>query len=890
MVKLSRTRLTKRSLLFVVFFIAIIAGVFVAAKSIKMFQAEAAGGQATVNGSDDLIYYDDTATYRYSVTVDGSTYNALCAEPSKLPPGGDSYSYSTLNNNKIKLLVFLATSNSASANNLVNALYGDLASTSDKRFAYIHATIGAINGDYNGLNENYNKIYNIANGTGSSSIAYAISSNSDAWLIAKNYTLYATNPSDSSYQSVVWIKSTPSYGAITVQKCDSETQSCTTPQGKASFSGISFEVYNASGSRFYNPNTQKFYNNGALITSGTTNSSGKVTFSNLPTGIQYRVKEASTNNSYLLTASDQTTASLTTNGTTLKFYDEVIRGDVKFTKVDQNNNSTPMANIPFRITSKTTNESHIVVSDFNGVVNTATIIHSLNTNGYDSLSNNPSSITYQDNIGTWFGTLPAMELRGALPYDEYTVAEIACDQNQYCYSINAQQKSFTISQNETVVNLGTWNNNCADFSLETSASDNADDDEFVLASDTAEIKDTVSYCLREGLEYTITGVLMDKATGEELKINGQSVTASKTFTPTTACGNTDIIFSFDASELAGQDIVVYESLYHGDELLAEHKDIDDASQTVTIISLGTTAVDGLDDDKFIEAGTDSVLEDTITYCLQPNVEYAIHGILMDKSTGEALLVDGETVENEIIINPTEACGTTKMEFELDTTELGGKEIVVFESAAIEIFQNQPTEGDEPQEDKTYREIISHEDLEDEGQTIDVIDLHTYAVDNSDGDKILPVNDTTAVIKDTVYYHLKAGEEYVFHGILMNKDTGLPVGINGQIIEQTIKFTPEENSGEFDVFYEVDTTGLGGATLVILEELSYNGETIISHTDFENQSETVTVAPNPPETGTISRTSQGNVFGIGTFPLALSAVGLGSYVIFRFISRKKFYRK
>ena len=107
MVRLSRTKLAKRSLLFMAFFIAVIAGIFVAAKSIKMFKVEAAGGQAAVSSGDDLIYYDDAATYRYSVTVDGQTYNALCAEPSKLPPAGYSYSYSTLNNNKIKLLVFL---------------------------------------------------------------------------------------------------------------------------------------------------------------------------------------------------------------------------------------------------------------------------------------------------------------------------------------------------------------------------------------------------------------------------------------------------------------------------------------------------------------------------------------------------------------------------------------------------------------------------------------------------------------------------------------------------------------------------------------------------------------------------------------------------------------
>ena len=97
-----------------------------------------------------------------------------------------------------------------------------------------------------------------------------------------------------------------------------------------------------------------------------------------------------------------------------------------------------------------------------------------------------------------------------------------------------------------------------------------------------------------GKEYTLKATLMDKATGEPLSVDDEHVTAELRFTPNSQSGTVDIeLGSFDASKLDGHDLVVFEELYkqttdeNGDTtdvLVAEHKDINDENQTVSVTS------------------------------------------------------------------------------------------------------------------------------------------------------------------------------------------------------------------------------------------------------------------------------------------------------------------
>ena len=56
---------------------------------------------------------------------------------------------------------------------------------------------------------------------------------------------------------------------------------------------------------------------------------------------------------------------------------------------------------------------------------------------------------------------------------------------------------------------------------------------------------------------------------------------TSTFTPSTADGNYTVTFpEIDAYNMVNVEIVVYERVYNGDALIAQHTDINDAAQTI----------------------------------------------------------------------------------------------------------------------------------------------------------------------------------------------------------------------------------------------------------------------------------------------------------------------
>lgn len=98
------------------------------------------------------------------------------------------------------------------------------------------------------------------------------------------------------------------------------------------------------------------------------------------------------------------------------------------------------------------------------------------------------------------------------------------------------------------------------------------------------IEDTVSYKnLTVGKEYTVKGILMDKATGKPFLVNGKEVSSEVTFTAEKKDGEITVCFTFDGSTVTKQtDIVVFETLYRDGVEIAAHADIDDGGQTVTL--------------------------------------------------------------------------------------------------------------------------------------------------------------------------------------------------------------------------------------------------------------------------------------------------------------------
>lgn len=226
--------------------------------------------------------------------------------------------------------------------------------------------------------------------------------------------------------------------------------------------------------------------------------------------------------------------------------------------------------------------------------------------------------------------------------------------------------------------------------------------------DKVTLTDTVSYTgLVPGKEYKVTGVLMDKETGEELLVDSKEITAETVFVPETKNGSVDVTFIFDATGLHGKEIVVFEDLYRENVLLATHADINDERQTVKIKNpeIGTKAT--ADGKKEITADKITIT-DVVSYKdLTPGKEYKLTGMLMNKATNDKLLIDGKEITAEATFTPKATTGEVEMTFSFDARELTAEtEVVAFETL--------------------YRdgiEIAVHADIEDEGQTVKILPLH-----------------------------------------------------------------------------------------------------------------------------------------------------------------------
>ena len=219
------------------------------------------------------------------------------------------------------------------------------------------------------------------------------------------------------------------------------------------------------------------------------------------------------------------------------------------------------------------------------------------------------------------------------------------------------------------------------------------------------VTDTVTYRnLKAGQEYRIAGTLMIKGTGRVLEENGVPVTAERTFVAEEASGFVDMKFTFDAENLAGNRVVIFEELYRSNWLVASHKDPEDEGQTIYIPKIQTDAADAGTGDHGADADEEIVIKDTVTYTdLISGKTYKVVGTLMDRETGEAIKDDGKEVTAEEVFRPTETDGAIDVTFRFNGISLGGRTVVAFET----LLYNDV-------------EIAVHRDLQDERQSVTLI--------------------------------------------------------------------------------------------------------------------------------------------------------------------------
>lgn len=378
---------------------------------------------------------------------------------------------------------------------------------------------------------------------------------------------------------------------------------------------------------------------------------------------------------------------------------------------------------------------------------------------------------------------------------------------------------------------------------------------------------------------TIKGLKIDRETGENIAgaLFGMFKAEEKELLEKTA------ILTAESNE---EGIFTFENVPYGEYIIHELKPAEgylpnEENYQVTISNneeiieitvendkipeLKTTAT--IDGKKEVGATEVFTLEDVVEYKhLVPGKEYKVKGVLMDKATGEPLLIDEKEIRSETTFTPDEPTGEVIVSFEFDARYIKkDTDIVVFESLYSE-----------------DKELAVHADLEDVGQnvTVKIPKIGTKA--SIDGKKEFTVNGDITIDDVVSYKHLTAGKEYTIKGVLMDKSTGKQFLVDGKEVCSEVTFTPETADGEVTVSFTFDGSIITKDTEIVVFETLYRDKTAIAvHADIEDENQTVTIHPQPepekPQTGDNSNLG---------FYIGLASVAVGGLIAFLIIKFKK----
>jgi len=508
-----------------------------------------------------------------------------------------------------------------------------------------------------------------------------------------------------------------------------------------------------------------------------------------------------------------------------------------------------LANIPFRLTHVDTGESHIVVTDPNGEFSTVSgwkampegstsgdgvnwTKHSFNTNANDRDASHELKYEYDDDAwknGIWFGDSALVDdSKGALLYGQYRVQELPCEANKGLVLLDF---TFDAHMPFSVVNLGTLTDDIDETippSIGTRAL-NVNGGKILEIGETVEAIDEVMYSnVKVNAHYRVKGYFVDRETAEAL-----TEVVEVDFTPKTTNGVITVPFTINTSGMAGKVIVAFEELYEvrdGKEVLvAEHKDLEDRGQTLTVVeptpSIATRALNGTGG-KVLELGEVVQAVDEVAYTnLKVDAKYRLKGYFVDYESNIAV-----TEVVTLDFTPKETSGAVNVPFVINTTKLAGKAIVAMEEL-YEIVGGKEVL------------VAEHKDIEDKGQTLTVVELvpeiGTKAL-TMDGGKVLEIGDKVGAVDEVHYSNLKVGTAYIVKGHFVNYKTKEIITAVSEV-----EFTAKATSGMIEVPFTLDTSNMVGETIVAFEELYevIAGEEILvaEHKDIEDEEQTLTVA-------------------------------------------------
>lgn len=375
---------------------------------------------------------------------------------------------------------------------------------------------------------------------------------------------------------------------------------------------------------------------------------------------------------------------------------------------------------------------------------------------------------------------------------------------------------------------------------------------YVVFKDTGKVLDKAKVYL---VDAKGNKTLITKASdGSTFKPNGggwNSESGRFKFTALAKTMQMKLVFDLSAYKdiLAGREVVVCEEvggtqLYDGEEYYytyGEHKNLDDADQTVKFLSstIKTTASMVSTNTKYAYALGNDVVKDTVSLTgLIPGETYSLQGYVVDKNSNQVFAKGSKNfkaeAENE----------TISMDLGIDISNCAGRDLVVYEDLYY-----------------TGSVIASHRDINDTDQTVTILNptIKTSAsVSSSSNDKVNASVRPRSNIYDTVYMTgLIPGKEYTITGQLLSKDTeeviallkdgvkaitgntNLPVSVSDDNLTLSTVFTAKAESQTVVIRYCLDSTYYAGKSVVVIEDLYFDGNLIATHHDLSDTDQTIT---------------------------------------------------
>ena len=648
-------------------------------------------------------------------------------------------------------------------------------------------------------------------------------------------------------------------GGLAVRKTDRElvaqeghggAESASVPLGAATLAGAELEVTNDSAHEVMVGGV--VYQTGETVLTLVTDEAGAASTAPdaLPYGT-YTVREVTAPEGYLLNDGWSRTVEVREDGRVYDLTadadavdDQVVRGDLSLQKSSAGGER--MAGVPFRVSSLTTGEWHLIVTDENGMLDTSAAwnSHEARTNASDAalLADGTIDADLLDaGAGVWFSgrtdatTVPDDGL-GALPYDTYAVDELRCAANE---GHDLVSTTVRVSRDGVCLDLGTFDDEPTERpALATKLRYGSTDSQSVPAAGEVRLVDVVTLeGLTRGTDYLLVTEL--HAFDAEGRDRGIVAEAKTEFTPRLSRDEVEVELTADTSDLAGARLVAYEYLCEDTTVVLRHADPGDAEQTVYVPTIRTALTSDVTSDHEAPSWADSGLTDTVTLTnLVEGETYQVSGELRlrDEDGGDAgalVDADGEAVRARTEVTATDATMTVQLPYDMATSELADKTIVAFATL----------EG-------AGGELASHADIASGEQTVTLPAVSTEAASELTGGHGAAQAGEQVLVDTVNLSNLVVGRTYTVTGELHAReadgsDGGAVTGPDGEVVTAETTFEAEAPDMQVELRLPFDASLLGGRDVVAFEALSRDGILLATHADVTDERQTLHV----PELGT-----------------------------------------